>query len=269
MDLNIKEMEGHNKSKHGQDEGNAMHWGYICSNPVQMSGSKRVSCSVRGGGCDSSWHRGPSSDGGHSSALWLMASRGAEIATGRKEKWEKEKVRTISQEIGEKRFILTMNKSGPNHSVSSISSKNATPCNLMTLDVKWQKSPLIPHNKLCIPCHQPDSAMLAVHTCHYHLQSVVWRAEAPSSQEFPAEAISTLWQHQGSLLVPFPTLLQSCPPCDKAQSLPHVLWAPSLASAFSCLVATLAQECTHGWQTGEAESHLQLITTKGGLYTTA
>lgn len=25
MDLNIKEMEGHNKSKHGQDEGNAMH----------------------------------------------------------------------------------------------------------------------------------------------------------------------------------------------------------------------------------------------------
>lgn len=163
MDLTIKEMEGYNKNEHGQDEVKAMHWGYICSNPAQMSGSKWVSCSVQGGGCDSSWHRGPSSDGGHSSAPWLKASRGAEITTGRKKKWDKEKVRTVIQEIVEKSLTLTLNKSGPKHSVPSISSKNTTPHNLMTLDAKWQKSTPF-HKKLCILCQQPDSATLSVHT---------------------------------------------------------------------------------------------------------
>lgn len=97
-----------------RDGGNTVHGGYICSNPVQMSGSKWVSCSAQGGGCDSSWHRGPSSGGGHSSAPWLMSPRGAEITTGM-EKWEKEKVR--SWETAEKRLTLLLNKSGNKHSV--------------------------------------------------------------------------------------------------------------------------------------------------------
>lgn len=55
-----------------------------------------------------------------------MAPREAEITTDRKERQEKEKVRSISQEIVEKSLILALNKSGPNHSVSSTSSKNAS-----------------------------------------------------------------------------------------------------------------------------------------------
>lgn len=39
-----------------------------------------------------------------------MAFRGAEITTRRKEKGEKEKVRTITQQIIEKSFILTLSK---------------------------------------------------------------------------------------------------------------------------------------------------------------
>lgn len=37
-----------------RDGGNTVQGGYICSNPVQMSGSKWASCSAQGGGCDSS-----------------------------------------------------------------------------------------------------------------------------------------------------------------------------------------------------------------------
>lgn len=160
MDLNIKEMEGYNKNEHGQDEVNAMHWGYICSNPAQMSGSKWVSCSVQGGECDSSWHRGPSNDGGHSSAPWLKASREAEITTGRKEKWEKEKVSTTNQEIVEKSLILTLKSQDPTIACQ-VSAAKMQP--LMTLDAKRQKSTPF-HKKLCLLCQQPDSATLAVHT---------------------------------------------------------------------------------------------------------
>lgn len=69
-----------------------------------------------------------------------MAPRRAEITTGREEKQEKEKVRNISQEIAEKSLVLVLNKSEPSHNVSSTSSKNASPRNLMTLDAKRQKS---------------------------------------------------------------------------------------------------------------------------------
>lgn len=61
--------------------------------------------------------------------------------------------------------------------------------------------------------------MLAAHRCHYHLQSVVRRAEAASSHEFPTETISVIRQHWGNLLVLFPTLL---PSQDSTRCLPHV-----------------------------------------------
>lgn len=104
------------------------------------------------------------------------------------------------------------------------------------------RNPPLSHKKLCTLCQQPDSVTLAEHTCHYHLQSVVWRAEAPSSREFPAEAISTLWQHQGSLLVLFPSLLPELPclwqgstPSPRAKDCcEHFAWLQHSFSGCSC-----------------------------------
>lgn len=46
-----------------------------------------------------------------------MASRGAQFTTGREEKQEKEKVRSISQEIVQKSLRVALNKPGPSQCV--------------------------------------------------------------------------------------------------------------------------------------------------------
>lgn len=53
MTAQAMELERHNTNACRNGD-NTVLWAYICSNPVQTSGSRWASCSARGGGCDSS-----------------------------------------------------------------------------------------------------------------------------------------------------------------------------------------------------------------------